>query len=177
MRFAEKSYLCRRIIVSTPCRSRTCNVETMSSRRRHITPTSRIGRHIAAVAITLIALTACHNPSPLERLGGIDTLINSRPDSALTLLNSIAHDTAKMSRRDLMRYYLLRTNAENKCDTVLTARHAALMLRVCDYYDRQFPSPFGEGLGVKPGAMLAYYLLGRCYSDMGGSTRSSKRIR
>jgi len=25
-----------------------------------------------------------------------------------------------------MRYYLLRTNAENKCDTVLTARHAAL---------------------------------------------------
>ena len=149
-----------------------------NSRRRHITPTCSIGRHIAAVAITLIALTACHNPSPLGRLGGaIDSLVNARPDSALTLLNSMARDTAKMSRRDLMRYYLLRTNAENKCDTVLTARHAALMRRVCDYYDRQFPSPFGEGLGVRPGAMLAYYLLGRCYSDMGGSTRSSKRIR
>ena len=149
----------------------------MSSRRRHITPTSRIGRHIAAVAITLMALAACHDPSPLGTLGGVDSLINARPDSALTLLNSIAHDTAKMSRRDLMRYDLLRTNAENKCDTVLTARHAALMRRVCDYYDRQFPSPFGEGLGVRPGAMLAYYLLGRCYSDMGGSTRSPKRIR
>ena len=138
-----------------------------NSRRRHITPTHRIGRHIAAVAITLIALAACHNPSPLRRLGGVDSLINARPDSALTLLNSIAPDTAKMSRRDLMRFYLLRTNAENKCDTVLTARHAALMRRVCDYYDRQFPSPFGEGLGVRPGAMLAHYLLGRCYDDMG----------
>ena len=102
------------------------NVETMSNERRHITPTRRIGRHIAAVAITFIALAACHNPSPLGRLGGVDTLINARPDSALTLLYGMARDTAKMSRRDLMRYYLLRTNAENKCDTVLTARHAAL---------------------------------------------------
>ena len=110
------------------------NVETMSNGRRHITPTHRIGRHIAAVAITLIALAACHYLPPFGgirgglsgRLGGVDSLVNSRPDSALTLLNSIAQDTAKMSRHDLMRYYLLRTNAENKCDTVLTARHAAL---------------------------------------------------
>ena len=105
-----------------------------NSRRRHITPTCRIGRHIAAVAITLIALAACHYLPPFGgirgglsgRLGGVDSLINARPDSALTLLNNIAQDTAEMSRRDLMRYYLLRTNAENKCDTVLTARHAAL---------------------------------------------------
>ena len=142
-----------------------------NSRRRHITPTCRIGRHIAAVAITLIALTACHYLPPFGgirgrlsgRLGGaIDTLVNARPDSALTLLNGIAQDTAKMSRRDLMRYYLLRTNAENKCDTVLTARHAALMRRVCDYYDRH-SSPRGG----REGAMLAHYLLGRCYDDMG----------
>ena len=138
------------------------NVETMSNnRRRHITPTHRIGRHIAAVAITLIALAACHNPSPLRRLGGVDSLVNSRPDSALTLLNSIAQDTAEMSRRDLMRYYLLRTNAENKCDTVLTARHAALMRRVCDYYDRHSSKREANN------RMLAHYLLGRCYSDMG----------
>ena len=143
-----------------------------NSRRRHITLTCRIGRHIAAVPIILIALAACHDPSPLGRLGGVDSLVNSRPDSALTLLNGMARDTAKMSRRDLMRYYLLRTNAENKCDTVLTARHAALMRRVCDYYDRH-SSPRGG----REGAMLAHYLLGRCYSDMGGSTRSPKRIR
>ena len=166
-----------------PCKSRACNAETMiNNRRRHITltpsSTLRGGKRgwgsnsstlrgdkrkaIAAVAITLIALTACHNPSPLERLGGVDSLVNARPDSALTLLNSMARDTAEMSRRDLMRYYLLRTNAENKCDTVLTARHAALMRRVCDYYDRH-SSPRGG----REGAMLAHYLLGRCYDDMG----------
>ena len=166
-----------------PCKSRACNAETMiNNRRRHITltPSSTLrggkrgwGRNsstlrgdkrkaIAAVAILLIALAACHNPSPLERLGGVDSLVNARPDSALTLLNGMARDTAKMSRRDLMRYYLLRTNAENKCDTVLTARHAALMRRDCDYYDRH-SSPRGG----REGAMLAHYLLGRCYDDMG----------
>ena len=146
-----------------------------NDRRRHITPTHRIGRHIAAVAIILIALAACHYLPPFGgirgglsgRLGGaIDTLVNSRPDSALTLLNSIAQDTAEMSRRDLMRYYLLRTNAENKCDTVLTARHAALMRRVCDYYDNH-PSSTPQGdKRVANDRMLAHYLLGRCYSDM-----------
>ena len=141
-----------------------------NSRRIHTAPTHRIGRHIAAVPIILIALAACHYLPPfggirgglLGRLGGVDSLINARPDSVLTLLNSIAQDTAEMSRRDLMRYYLLRTNAENKCDTVLTARHAALMRRVCDYYDRH-SSPRGG----REGAMLAHYLLGRCYDDMG----------
>ena len=185
------NYLCRRNIVSTPCKSRTFDVKTMSNnRRRHIilTLSSTLrgdkrggGRNsstlrgdkrkaIAAVAILLIALAACHYLPPFGgirgglsgRLGGdIDTLVNSRPDSALTLLNSIARDTAKMSRRDLMRYYLLRTNAENKCDTVLTARHAALMRRVCDYYDRHSSKREANN------RMLAHYLLGRCYSDMG----------
>ena len=142
----------------------------MSNRRKHITPTHRIGRHIAAVAVTLLLLTACHYLPPFGGMrgglswrlgGGIDSLINSRPDSALTLLNSMADDTSRMSRRDLMRYYLLRTNAENKCDTVLTARHAALMRRVCDYYDRHSSKREANN------RMLAHYLLGRCYSDMG----------
>ena len=145
-----------------PTEAGASHVGTVHVRRRSSVP------HAATVIVLLLVLLqACHHPSPLGRLGGVDSLVNARPDSALTLLNSMARDTAKMSRRDLMRYYLLRTNAENKCDTVLTARHAALMRRVCDYYDRQFPSPFGEGLGVRPGAMLAYYLLGRCYDDMG----------
>ena len=74
----------------------------------------------------------------------------------------MARDTAKMSRRDLMRYYLLRTNAENKCDTVLTARHAALMRRVCDYYDNTTSTRREAN-----NRMLAHYLLGRCYDDMG----------
>ena len=122
------------------------------------------------ILICLLALLqACHYLPPFGgirgglsgRLGGIDSLVNARPDSALTLLNSIAQDTAEMSRRDLMRYYLLRTNAENKCDTVLTARHAALMRRVCDYYDRHSSTRREANNRI-----LAHYLLGRCYDDM-----------
>ena len=119
---------------------------------------------IPSVALLLLALlsVACHRSSPLKRLGAIDSLVNARPDSALALLNTLLPDTNQMSKRTLMRFHLLRTNAQNKCDTVLTARHAALMRRVCDYYDRH-PSPRGG----REGAMLAHYLLGRCYSDMG----------
>ena len=51
-----------------------------------------------------------------------------------------------MSRRDLMRYYLLRTNAENKCDTVLTARHAALMRRVCCFTTSELSTLFNKSM-------------------------------
>ena len=114
-------------------------------------------------------LFACTSPQHRAVLDSADSLMNARPDSVLTFLNALLPDTTRMSKGDLMRYYLLRTNAENKCDTVLTARHAALMRRVCDYYDRKSPSPFGEGSGVRlsNSRMLAHYLLGRCYSDMG----------
>ena len=116
--------------------------------------------------LTVFACTPRQQSAVMERA---DSLMNTRPDSALTLLNTLLPDTTRMSKGDLMRFHLLRTNAENKCDTVLTARHAALMRRVCDYYDRKSPSPFGEGSGgrLSNSRMLAHYLLGRCYSDMG----------
>ena len=40
------------------------------------------------------------------------------------------------------------------------------MHRVCDYYDRHSSKREANN------RMLAHYLLGRCYSDMGGSPRS-----
>ena len=150
-----------------PTEAGASHVGTVHVRRRGSVP------HAATVIVLLLALLqACHNPSPLGRLEGVDSLVNSRPDSALTLLNGIARDTAEMSRRDLMRYYILRTNAENKCDTVLTARHAALMRRVCDYYDRH-SSPRGKATGRRvsgngrEGAMLAHYLLAAATTTWG----------
>ena len=59
-----------------------------------------------------------------------DTLMDSRPDSALQLLNTLLPDTGDMSEGERIRFHLLRTNAQNKCDTVFTARHASLMRRV-----------------------------------------------
>ncbi len=101
----------------------------------------------------------------MDMLQQADSLMADRPDSALTLLNALLPDTNQMRKRDLMRFHLLRTNAENKCDTVLTARHAALMRLVCDYYDHKASPFWGDERGAS--RMLAHYLLGRCYDDMG----------
>ena len=132
------------------------------TRNRHLdTSTMRRKTALYAFLLTLLTLLQGCTSSPLERLGGIDSLINTRPDSALTLLNTLLPDTNAMSKGDLMRYYLLRTNAQNKCDTVFRAEHAALMRRVCDYYDHRSSKREANN------KMLAHYLLGRCYDDMG----------
>ena len=69
--------------------------------------------------LTVFACTPRQQSAVMERA---DSLMDTRPDSALTLLNTLLPDTNAMSKRDLMRFHLLHTNAENKCDTVLTAR-------------------------------------------------------
>ena len=127
---------------------------------------------IIVLVLALLSF-ACTSPQQRAVLDSADSLMNARPDSALTLLNALLPDTTRMSKGDLMRFHLLRTNAQNKCDTVLSARHASLMRRVCDYYDRYSSSRWwGKASplrGDEKGAsrMLAHYLLGRCYSDMG----------
>ena len=119
-----------------------------------------------AVFLMVLLTAACTPKRLLSVMDSADSLMDARPDSALTLLNTLLPDTNTMSKRDLMRFHLLRTNAQNKCDTVFTARHATLMHRVCDYYDHK-SSPMGGREGVANSRMLAHYLLGRCYDDMG----------
>ena len=116
---------------------------------------------LAMIVVLAMMLIACTSSQHRAGLDSADSLMNARPDSALTLLNALLPDTDQMRKGDLMRFHLLRTNAENKCDTVLTARHAALMRRVCDYYDNRSSRRFAND------RILAHYLLGRCYSDMG----------
>ena len=120
---------------------------------------------LAMIVVLAMMLIACTSSQHRAGLDSADSLMNARPDSALTLLNALLPDTDQMRKGDLMRFHLLRTNAENKCDTVLTARHATLMRRVCDYYDHKASPFWGDERGAS--RMLAHYLLGRCYSDMG----------
>ena len=116
---------------------------------------------LTMIVVLAMLSFACTSSQHRAVLDSADSLMNARPDSALTLLNALLPDTNQMRKGDLMRFHLLRTNAENKCDTVLTARHAALMRRVCDYYDNRSSRRFAND------RILAHYLLGRCYSDMG----------
>ena len=117
------------------------------------------------LSLPLFILSCGGNGERMDMLQQADSLMADRPDSALTLLNALLPDTTRMSKGDLMRFHLLRTNAQNKCDTVFRAEHAALMRRVCDYYDHKASPPWGDERGAS--RMLAHYLLGRCYDDMG----------
>ena len=104
---------------------------------------------LAMIVVLAMMLFACTSPQRRAVLDSADSLMNARPDSALTLLNALLPDTTRMSKGDLMRFHLLRTNAQNKCDTVFRAEHAALMRRVCDYYDHKASPFWGDERGAK----------------------------
>ena len=61
---------------------------------------------IVVLAMMLIACTSSQHRAGLD---SADSLMNARPDSALTLLNALLPDTDQMRKGDLMRFHLLRT--------------------------------------------------------------------
>ena len=110
------------------------------------------------IFLIVLMLAACGGWRDGQRLlDRADSLLYGQPDSALRLLDSITEDDQeRMSEAQLMRYHLLRLSAQNKCDTVF--RSDSLQLVLTDYYDRR---------GSANEQMMAYYLLGRAYADMG----------
>ena len=84
-----------------------------------------------------------------------DSLMNSRPDSALAVLEGAEGQMAGESKSVRMRYQLLRHQAMNKAYVPFTSD--SLMLDVTDYYDRH---------GTANERMLAHYLLGCVYRDL-----------
>lgn len=89
-------------------------------------------------------------------LNRAEALINSAPDSAVSVLDSLKGELTDMRQSQQMRYWLLRTSAENQLDSTL--HRDSIMRLVADYYDHH---------GTPNESMLAYYLLGRTYSDLG----------
>ena len=83
-----------------------------------------------------------------------ENVINETPSEAIAVLDSIGDDGLSRSQR--MRHLLLLTNAQNKCDTVF--RSDSIQRLLVDYY---------ESHGTANERMLAHYLLGRAYYDMG----------
>ena len=83
-----------------------------------------------------------------------DSLMNSRPDSALAVLEGAEGQMAGEHQR--RQWQLLRLNAINKLDTLFTATHVAHAQTLADYFDHH---------GNANDRMLAHYLLGRTYYD------------
>ena len=65
-------------------------------------------------AIWLIGITACVNPKGKEVLAEAERLMQASPDSALLVLEQAKKEAATYSRRNRMRYLLLRAEAMNK---------------------------------------------------------------
>lgn len=114
-------------------------------------------KRLVFIISVLLLLGGCyHNKSVDEQLSYVDELISSDSISeAMAQLNSMSNLVVNIKRSQRMRYYLLRTKAENKADTVFTSD--SLQQIMVDYYDGRDAND----------AMVAHYLLGRAYQDMG----------
>ena len=114
-------------------------------------------RKLLYIIVATIILAACvGNGKEHAALDAAESIINDRPDSALAILDSLEPSSQDFSRKNLRRWQLLRLMAQNKCDTVF--RSDSLQLVLTDYYDHH---------GTPNEKMLAHYLLGRAYYDMG----------
>ena len=114
-------------------------------------------RRLLSIVMSAVLLCGCGgNPKAVELLARADSLMDVRPDSALTVLDSLLADADHLSRRQEMRCRLLRLNAVNKLDSVFTAAHSAQVQALADYFDRH---------GTSNEQVLAHYILGRTYAD------------
>ena len=83
----------------------------------------------------VLVLTTCTRQGKYDKsLDKADSLMNTAPDSAPTILNSLESLSQDFSQEDLSRRQLLCLIAQNKCDTVFHSD--SLQLELVKYYDR-----------------------------------------
>ena len=109
------------------------------------------------MALFVLLLASCGGSGRYDgALRRAQSVLNACPDSALSILDSLAPVAPSMSRPTLMRWQLLRTQAQNKLYIPFTTD--SVMKEVADYYD---------GHGSPNERMTAHYLLGSVYRDLG----------
>ena len=107
------------------------------------------------IFICLILLGCGERRGYISMLERAKAVMNDRPDSALSVLDSLGQHEADFGKGFRMRYRLHRLNALNKVDTLFRSTTEAQEL--ADYFDDH---------GTPNEQMLAYYLLGRAYYDI-----------
>ena len=109
-------------------------------------------KKLTYIFLSLLVLAGCTGTSRQPQLVAMDSLLLSRPDSALTLLRGMSFT----DKADRMYHYLLLADACNKCYDTLPSD--TILQEVADYYDRH---------GTPNEQVRAHYLLGCAYRDMG----------
>jgi tetratricopeptide (TPR) repeat protein len=121
-------------------------------------------RVILIYMLIFMSLSSCSNRKYEQTITRADNLMELSQDSArsaLAILDSIRPDLSKMSKSTQMRYQLVYAKGMNKGYVDFTTD--SLMKEIVDYYDNH---------GTCQQQMLAHYLLGCVYRDLGDSPAS-----
>ena len=115
---------------------------------------------ILPLLLALCLMAGCGGHSTVRhQLEAVDSIVDQHYDSALAVLAGM--DTLPMRRADRMYLELLRAKAMNKASVPFTTD--SVMRRAVRYYDRH---------GSPNQRLLAHYLLGCVYRDLGSSPRA-----
>lgn len=113
----------------------------------------RKSNHILLGLIWLCVMAACHR-RPTMDFAAIEAILPTRPDSALAILDTLHTDPNDFTAKDRAHYYLLLTEAMDKC--YLTHTTDSLIRLSADYYAAHHDnSRYAKAL----------YLQGRIYED------------
>lgn len=121
-------------------------------------------RVILIYMLIFMSLSSCSNRKYEQTITRADNLMELSQDSArsaLAILDSIRPDLSKMGKSIQMRYQLVYAKGMNKGYVDFTTD--SLMKEIVDYYDNH---------GTCQQQMLAHYLLGCVYRDLGDSPAS-----
>ena len=121
-------------------------------------------RVILIYMLIFMSLSSCSNRKYEQTITRADHLMELNQDSArsaLAILDSIRPDLSKMGKSTQMRYQLVYAKGMNKSYVDFTTD--SLMKEIVDYYDNH---------GTCQQQMLAHYLLGCVYRDLGDSPAS-----
>ena len=110
----------------------------------------------------VLAVVACSERREYrEALSRAEAAMADHPDSALLILDSLGQHEQEFGRHFRMQYLLHHLNAQNKTNVKFTSD--SLAKELVDHFDSH---------GTTNERVLAHYLLGRVYSDMGEAPRA-----
>ena len=115
------------------------------------------------ILILLASLNACQRPDYPQTLRQAESVMNTRPDSALYLLQDMADSIDILPEEAQMYYHLLTIQAKDK--QYITHTSDSLINRIVSFY---------ENYDDKERLMMAYYYQGSVYRDMKDAPRALK---
>ena len=117
--------------------------------------------------ILAFLLSACRPDKHADSIiAEAQQILDSNPDSALVVLDDIKENKTDWPRSQQMRYELVYAQAQNKAFVNFTTDSIALEL--VDYYNQH---------GNSNDQMMAYYLLGCTYRDLGSAPKALESYR